>query len=56
MFYRRTRGTEPMTEYCCELYKHKTNGDPSVLNCPQSDTEDDYPILRKKKWRVKYNY
>ena len=37
-----------MTEYCCELCKHKTNGDPSVLNCPQSGTEDDYPILRKE--------
>ena len=22
------------TEYCFELYNHKANGDPSVLNCP----------------------
>ena len=22
------------TEYCSELYNCKTNGDPSVLNCP----------------------
>ena len=36
------------TEYCTELYNHKANGDPSVLNCPQTDTEDDYPILRKE--------
>ena len=24
------------------------NGDPSVLNCPQTDTEDEHPILRRK--------
>ena len=35
------------TEYCSELYNYKANGDPSVLNCPQTDTEDDDPILRK---------
>uniref|UniRef100_UPI003AF8F911 hypothetical protein n=1 Tax=Thiolapillus sp. TaxID=2017437 RepID=UPI003AF8F911 len=29
-----------------ELYNHKANGDPSVLNCTQTDTEDDHPILR----------
>ena len=34
------------TEYCTELYK--VNGDPSVLDCPQTDTEDDHPILRKE--------
>ena len=33
------------TEYCYELYNHKANGDPSVLNCTQTDTEDDHPIL-----------
>ena len=33
------------TEYCSDLYNHKANGDPSVLNCPQTDTEDDHPIL-----------
>ena len=36
------------TEYSSELYNHKANGDPSVLNCPQTDTEDDHPILRKE--------
>ena len=33
------------TEYCSDLYNYKTNGDPSVLNCPQTDSEDDHPIL-----------
>ena len=36
------------TEYCSELYNHKANGDPSVLNCPQTRTEDDHPILRRE--------
>ena len=36
------------TEYCIELYNHKANGDPSVLDCPQTDTENDHPILRKE--------
>ena len=27
---------------------YKANGDPSVLNCPQTDTEDDHPILHKE--------
>ena len=36
------------TEYCTELYNHKTDGDPSVLDCPQTDTKDDHPILRKE--------
>ena len=35
------------TEYCSELYNHKANGDLSVLDCPQADTEDDHTILRK---------
>ena len=35
------------TEYCSEMYNHKANGDPSVLKCPQTGTEDDYPILPK---------
>ena len=35
------------TEYCSELYNHKANGDPPVLNCPQTDTEDNHLILRK---------
>ena len=36
------------TEYCSELYNYKAKGDPSVLNCTQTDTKDDYPILRKE--------
>ena len=36
------------TEYCSELYNYKANGDPSLLNCPQTDTEDDHPILRRE--------
>ena len=36
------------TEYCSELYNHKANGDPSVLTCTQTDTEDDHPILRRE--------
>ena len=36
------------TKYCAELYSHKANGDPSVLNRPQTNTEDDHPILRKE--------
>ena len=31
-----------------ELYNHKANGDPSVLNYTQTDTEDDHPILRRE--------
>ncbi len=33
------------TEYCSELYIYKADRDPSVLNCPQTDKEDDHPIL-----------
>ena len=36
------------TEYCSVLYNYKANGDPSVVNCPQTDTEDDHLILRKE--------
>ena len=36
------------TEYCSELYNYKAIGDPSVLNCTQTDTEDDHPIRGKK--------
>ena len=36
------------TEYCSKLYNHKASGDPSVLNCPQTDTEADHPILCKE--------
>ena len=37
-----------MTECCTELYKHEANGDPSVLDCTQTDTGDNQPILRKE--------
>ena len=37
-----------MTEYCYELYNHKANGDLLVLDCPQTDTEDDHLILHKE--------
>ena len=30
------------------MYNHKANGDPSVLNCPQTDTEVDHPILHRE--------
>ena len=36
------------TEYCTELYSHKANRDPSVLECLLTDTDDDHPILRKE--------
>ena len=36
------------TGYCYELYNHKANGNKSVRNCPQKDTEDDHPIIRKE--------
>ena len=36
------------TEYCSELYNYKANGDPSALDCPKTDTEDDHPVLRRE--------
>ena len=36
------------TEDCSELYNYKANGDPSVLNCPLTNTEDDHPILHRE--------
>ena len=41
------------TEYCSELYNHKADGNLSVLNCTQADTEDDHPILRRE---VEYDH
>ena len=35
-----------LTEYRSQLYNYKASGDPSVLECPQTDTENDHPILR----------
>ena len=49
-----------LTEYRSQLYNYKASGDPSVLECPQTDTENDHPIRRKevdaavqplKKWK-----
>ena len=37
-----------LTECCSEMYNYKANGDPSVLNCTQTDTEDDHPIPRRE--------
>ena len=31
--------------YMSSMDLHWPDGDPSVLNCPQTDTEDDHPIL-----------
>ncbi len=36
------------TEYCTKLYNHKANGDPSVLDSPQTDTDGDQPIFHKE--------
>ena len=36
------------TEYCSKLYNHKANGDPSVMNCPQTHKENDHPTFRKE--------
>ena len=44
------------TEYCTELNNHKANGYLSVLDCPQTDKEDDHSILRKNKWRLQYHH
>ena len=30
------------------MYNHKANKYPLVLDCPQTDTEDDHPILRRE--------
>ena len=48
MSHRRMRNTEPMDRILFELYNHKISGDPSVLNCPQTDTENEHPILLKE--------
>ena len=37
-----------MDKILLRAVQHKANGDPSVLNCNQTDTEDDHPILRKE--------
>ena len=48
------------TKHSTELYNHEANGDPSLLDCPQTDTEDGHPILRKEveaagQWRTGKN-
>ena len=45
MPHRRTRDTEPM-DWTLH-WDHKASGDPSVLDCPHTNTEDDHPILCK---------
>ena len=42
-------------EYCSELYNYKANGDPSVLNCAQTDTRMT-TLSFAKKWRLQYNH
>ena len=36
------------TEYCSELYNHQSRGDLTLLDVPESNNEDDYPILREE--------
>ena len=45
MPHRRATDTEPMNRI---LYNYKVNGDPSLLNCPKTDTEDNHRILRRE--------
>ena len=46
MPHRRAADTEPMDRIL--LCNYKANTDPLILNCPQTHTEDDHPILRKE--------
>ena len=46
MPHKRRKILNRWTEYCTELYNQKANGDPSILDCPQRDT--DHHILRKE--------
>ena len=43
-----TEERQTLNRYCSELYNYKANGNPSVLNCPQTHTEDDHSILRRE--------
>ena len=36
------------TEYCSDLYNYETDGDPTVLDCPQIPDEEHHHILREK--------
>ena len=42
------KATTVQDRYCSEQYDHKANGESSVLNCTQTDTENDHPILCKE--------
>ena len=42
------------TEYYSELYNFKANGDPSVLNCPQTQRMTTPSFVEK--WRLQYNH
>ena len=39
------------TEYYSELYNHKANGDPSVLDCPKQTKRMTTPSFTQK-WRL----
>ena len=41
------------TEYCSDLYNYETDGDPTVLDCPQIPDEEHHPILREEVEAVK---
>ena len=34
-------------EYCSDLYRYETDGDPVELDCPQTPDEEHHPILRE---------
>ena len=36
------------TEHCPDRYNCETDGDPTVLDCPQIPDEKHHPILREK--------
>ena len=36
------------TEYCSELYNHRAEGDPKVLNVPPATNTESHPILREE--------
>ena len=49
MPHRKTKDTEPMNMILLwAVQSGNVNRDPSVLNCPQTDTENDHVIIRKE--------
>ena len=48
MPHRRMKGTEQMDRILLQLYNHKADGESSALNCPQTQADDDHPILHKE--------